>query len=185
MACWLLLWLLLPSSRAAAAGTPNTVAIWNRIAEDAVIRSTPFQNEGLIYMAYVSAAVYDAVVAIEGGYAPYGGRVTAPPARTRTRRWSKRLSDTRAVPARAGPRWNHSTRRHWLRSPMDRRSRTDCRSGRQRAALSSHCVRTMDGRRLPRPQRFRSKLPAPASGGSRRPRLPRRRHPGLETSGRS
>ena len=28
-------------------------------------------------MAYASAAVYDAVVAIEGGYEPYGGAITA------------------------------------------------------------------------------------------------------------
>jgi hypothetical protein len=70
---------LLQASRAASADAGNTVATWNRIAEDAVINSTPFQNEGLIYMAYVSAAVYDAVVAIDGVYAPYGGGVGAPP----------------------------------------------------------------------------------------------------------
>jgi hypothetical protein len=74
----MLVCLLLSSSRFVTAATANTAAIWNRIAEDTVIRSTPFQNEGLIYMAYVSAAVYDAVVAIEGGYAPYGPGVTAP-----------------------------------------------------------------------------------------------------------
>lgn len=69
---------LLGPAHATNATSPKTVAIWNRIAEDAVIRSTPFQNEGLIYMAYVSAAVYDAVVAVEGGYAPYGPGVTVP-----------------------------------------------------------------------------------------------------------
>lgn len=72
--------LIIPVDREAplrAAATPNVVAHWNRIAEDAVIRSRAFQNEGLIYMAYVSAAVYDAVVAIDGGYAPYGGGVRA------------------------------------------------------------------------------------------------------------
>jgi hypothetical protein len=78
VACSMLVWLLPPSGRSATAGTANTVAIWNRIAEDAVISSTPFQNEGLVYMAYVSAAVYDAVVAIEGVYAPYGGGIKAP-----------------------------------------------------------------------------------------------------------
>ena len=76
---WAMLALLLPASRPASADTGNSVAIWNKIAEDAVIASTPFQNEGLIYMAYVSAAVYDAVVAIEGVYTPYGVGVTAPP----------------------------------------------------------------------------------------------------------
>ena len=60
----------------------NCVTEWNKIAEETltVFHPTPrpFQNEGLIYMAYVSAAVYDAVVAIEGGYEPYGTGVTAP-----------------------------------------------------------------------------------------------------------
>ena len=67
-----------PGSRIAAAATPNAVAQWNKIAEDAVVGSGAFQNEGLLYMAYVSAAVYDAVVAIQGGYQPYGPGVTAP-----------------------------------------------------------------------------------------------------------
>ena len=58
---------------------PHPVLEWNRIAEDIVVGSGAFQNEGLIYMAYVSAAVYDAVVAIEGQYEPYGRRIAAPP----------------------------------------------------------------------------------------------------------
>ena len=57
----------------------NAVQQWNKIAEDTVVGSGAFQNEGLIYMAYVSAAVYDAVVAIAGGYEPYGRRIAAPP----------------------------------------------------------------------------------------------------------
>ena len=65
------------SRRAHAAG-PHTVAEWNAIAENAVVRSGAFQNEGLIYMAYVAAAVYNAVVAIEGGYEAYGAALTAP-----------------------------------------------------------------------------------------------------------
>lgn len=56
----------------------NSVEQWNKIAEDAVVRSGAFQNEGLLYMGYVSAAVYDAVVAIDGGYLPYGPGVNAP-----------------------------------------------------------------------------------------------------------
>jgi hypothetical protein len=61
------------ATQTAAAALPpgNAVAQWNKIAEDAVVGSGAFQNEGLVYMAYVSAAVYDAVVAIEGGYEPY------------------------------------------------------------------------------------------------------------------
>jgi len=46
----------------------NTVVQWNKIAEDTVVGSGAFQNEGLIYVSYESAAVYNAVVAIQGGY---------------------------------------------------------------------------------------------------------------------
>jgi hypothetical protein len=64
---------------AAAALPPgNTVEQWNQIAEDTVVGSGAFQNEGLIYMGYVSAAVYNATVAIHGGYTPYGAGVHAP-----------------------------------------------------------------------------------------------------------
>jgi hypothetical protein len=57
----------------------NTVQQWNAIAENTVVGSGAFQAEGFIYMAYVSAAVYDAVVSIEGGYAPYGAVIPAAP----------------------------------------------------------------------------------------------------------
>jgi hypothetical protein len=65
-----------PESLQAATGDP--VQTWDEIAANTVVKSGAFQNEGLIYMAYVSAAVYDAVVAIEGGFAPLGPPVTAP-----------------------------------------------------------------------------------------------------------
>jgi hypothetical protein len=67
-----------------AAATPppgNTVAQWNQIAEDTVVGSGTFLPEGFLYMAYPSAAVYDAVVAIEGGFEPYGPAIEAPPGR--------------------------------------------------------------------------------------------------------
>src|SRR6266404_265432 len=57
----------------------NTVQQWNKIAEDTVVGSGAFQTEGLIYMSYTSAAVYDAAVAIDGGFEPYGPPITAPP----------------------------------------------------------------------------------------------------------
>jgi hypothetical protein len=64
---------------AAAALLPgNTVAQWNKIAEDTVVASGAFQSEGFIYMAYASAAVYDALVAIEGDFEPYGPAIQAP-----------------------------------------------------------------------------------------------------------
>jgi hypothetical protein len=66
------------AQNAAAALPPgNAVEQWNKIAENTVVGSGAFQNEGLVYMAYESAAVYDAVVAIEGDYAPYGAPIAA------------------------------------------------------------------------------------------------------------
>ena len=60
------------AERDAAAALPpgNTVEQWNQIAEDTVVGSGAFQIEGLIYMAYESSAVYDAVVSLQGGYQP-------------------------------------------------------------------------------------------------------------------
>ena len=57
---------------------PNTLQQWNKVAEDAVVTSGAFQGEGEIYMAYTSAAVYDAVLAIQGGFEPYGPAISAP-----------------------------------------------------------------------------------------------------------
>src|SRR3954471_22930805 len=57
---------------------PGTVQQWNKIAEDTVVGSGAFQGEGEVYMAYTAAAVYDAVVAIQGGFEPYGAALTAP-----------------------------------------------------------------------------------------------------------
>src|SRR5207244_12390288 len=39
----------------------NAVQQWDQIAEDTVVGSGAFQNEGLIYMGYVSSAMYRAV----------------------------------------------------------------------------------------------------------------------------
>jgi len=68
---------VVPASATLPAG--NTVAQWNSIAEDTVVGSGAFQSEGFIYMAYASTAVYNAVVAIEGGYEPLDSTITAPP----------------------------------------------------------------------------------------------------------
>jgi len=47
------------TTRDAAAALPpgNTVAQWNKIAEDTAVGSGAFQAEGFIYMAYASTAV--------------------------------------------------------------------------------------------------------------------------------
>jgi hypothetical protein len=48
----------------------NTVEQWDKIAEDTVVGSGAFQNEGFQYMAYESTAVYDAAVSLGRGYKP-------------------------------------------------------------------------------------------------------------------
>jgi hypothetical protein len=69
--CALLAWLSTAPPKAHATLPPgNTVSQWNQIAENTVVGSGAFQAEGFIYMAYVSAAVYDAVVSIEGNHEP-------------------------------------------------------------------------------------------------------------------
>src|SRR6201993_4764382 len=56
------------------AGQPaDAVLIWNANAVKAVRASTPtkVQTDGMVYMSYVQAAVYDAVTKLEGRYEPY------------------------------------------------------------------------------------------------------------------
>jgi hypothetical protein len=60
-------------TKKAAAISPDAVVTWNTNAVGAVRASSPtkFQTDGMVYMAYVQAAVYDAVTKIEGRYEPY------------------------------------------------------------------------------------------------------------------
>ena len=50
---------------------PNAVGCWNAIAVQATTLAVPYNVQGLIYMGYVQAAVYDAVTKIGGRYMPY------------------------------------------------------------------------------------------------------------------
>jgi hypothetical protein len=61
-----------------AATGPNIVSQWNTIAENTVVGAGAQQLEGFLYLGYVQLAVYDAVVAIDGGYEPYGAPIDAP-----------------------------------------------------------------------------------------------------------
>jgi hypothetical protein len=60
-------------AQGASEGSAATASDWNMIAVNTVRAATPakFQVEGLIYMSYVQASVYDAVTKIEGRYQPY------------------------------------------------------------------------------------------------------------------
>lgn len=61
------------SAHRSLAGSSATADDWNIIAVNTVRAATPAkaQIEGLIYMSYVQASVYDAVTKIEGRYQPY------------------------------------------------------------------------------------------------------------------
>jgi hypothetical protein len=52
---------------------PDAVLTWNTNTVNAVRASVPtkVQTDGMVYMSYVQAAVYDAVTKISGRYAPY------------------------------------------------------------------------------------------------------------------
>ena len=65
----------------------NVVLEWNIIAQDLVqpapmpgmTMSSISMSEAFIYLSYVQGAVYDALVAIEGGFEPYNLQTTADP----------------------------------------------------------------------------------------------------------
>ena len=63
--------------------SPQAALDWNLIAvntvRSATLTPTKFQPEGLLYMAYVQAAEYNAVMAISGRYAPYRSSLQAVP----------------------------------------------------------------------------------------------------------
>ena len=59
---------------------PDAVLTWNTYAVNAVRSSTPtkVQTDGMVYMSYVQAAVYDAVTKLKGRYEPYHDFAFAP-----------------------------------------------------------------------------------------------------------
>jgi hypothetical protein len=69
------------AARPSSAGTPAGALMWNTIAVNTVRAASPSKNqvEGLIYMTYVQASVYDAVTKIEGRYVPYHNFVAPVP----------------------------------------------------------------------------------------------------------
>ena len=60
--------------RASAAGPSEAAEVinWNKIARRVIVTEAKLSpGHSFVYMSYVQAAVYDAVVSIEGGYEPY------------------------------------------------------------------------------------------------------------------
>ena len=74
--------LVCAASPAAARGNramrdPAAVLNWNQIAARADLVAMQTNQESMLHMAYVQAAVFDAVDAIDGGYRPYVGHLRA------------------------------------------------------------------------------------------------------------
>ena len=63
-----------------ANNSPNVVATWATIVQQSIHNATAPRSAGTSQVLHtmVMLAVYDAVVAIEGGYAPYAAELTAP-----------------------------------------------------------------------------------------------------------
>jgi hypothetical protein len=86
---WLILLAVLITSTLASTATsvgaatptsPDAIIAWNAIAQRAAITvARQFQTQSMIYISFAQAAVYDAVVAIKGGYQPYQVRLAHVP----------------------------------------------------------------------------------------------------------
>lgn len=62
----------LSPTRAATPASPATVILWNTIAQRTAIQVAKLpQTHSMIAISFAQAAVYDAVVAVAGGYQPY------------------------------------------------------------------------------------------------------------------
>ena len=69
-----------PAKQAETSSQGRAVADWSLIAQNAIVAvGRRFPGEAAVFMGIVHAAMYDAVVAIEGGYRPYAITPTVPP----------------------------------------------------------------------------------------------------------
>ena len=99
------------TATARASADPTVIPDWNAIAVTTFAGDpTKAPNEGFLYLGFVHAAVYNAVVGIDGRYAPYRFRARAPSRTTstwsttaRAMGWSMRMA--RGVPSRLLPPW--------------------------------------------------------------------------------
>ena len=67
------------SARGQAAGSPDTyVASWDAVGSQAFSAAALTPAEGHVIFAYVAIAVYDSVMAVDGGYEPFAVRMDAP-----------------------------------------------------------------------------------------------------------
>lgn len=67
-----------PGPATASDGDPSVVSEWNLRAVNTLVADTATAPVAdFLYLAFVQAAVYDAVVGVTGGYEPYNFRGTA------------------------------------------------------------------------------------------------------------
>jgi len=155
--------LLLGSSSLVAASGPNMVAQWDQIAENTVVASGAQQSEGLVYMAYTQAAVYDAVVAIKGGYAPFGPPIKAPSHTSANAAVVEAAYETLAYYFPTSAAALGTARDASLATIADGRAKTRGIGVGHRAAQDIIAMRTGDGRQTPigSTSSFPTKTPGP------------------------
>ena len=74
-------------SAANRSGDPAVISEWNEIAQNTLVAdTTKAPVEDILYMGFVQAAVYNAVVGIDGRYEPYHFKARAPAELLRRRR---------------------------------------------------------------------------------------------------
>jgi hypothetical protein len=143
-----------------ASSVPAQVALdWNtnavntiRAATTTVDSATPrplYQTEGLIYLSSVQAAVYDADVAIEGRYQPYGFSLFAPPGSSPAAAVAAAAHDVLAYYFPAQKATLDGLYTTSLAAIPDGQAKTDGISVGQAAAMGVIAIRSNDGRNAP------------------------------------
>ena len=169
-----------PTAGYPAATTP--VAFWSTEARCAIVPAGPggvfgpenfgnkFPGEAAVYMGIVHVAIYDAAVAIEGGYQPYAPTPSAPATprprrRSRRRRTTRSSACSRARPQPAQQAILDGDYAAYLAAIPDGTAKADGIASVSRSPRRcSRCARTTAaGGTRPSPTSARP-LPAPASG---------------------
>jgi hypothetical protein len=147
----------------AAASGPNIVEQWDKLAEDTVVATGAPQIEGFVYMSYTQTAVYDAMVAIDGRYAPFGPPVAAPAGASREAAVVEAAYETLSfyIPsagAQLATAWSTS-----MAAIPNGQAKTDGIAVGHQAASTIIALRTGDGRQTPigSTSSFPTKTPGP------------------------
>ena len=137
-------------ARGQSAGTPDTyVTDWDAVGVQAFTAAALTPAEGHVIFAYVAIAVYDSVMAVEGGYGRSRSMSTHPRG-PRPRRRSQRPPIASSATTSRPRRRRSSTRRtprRWSRSPTARRRPTASRPASRSRPCSSPRAPTTDSER--------------------------------------